>query len=196
MLQYNLHFPTIISKHHDKEFANKVLPIAQNILNNNSHKNLSYESTYDQVESITKLKNYRWIDEKIISLANQYCKDNKYNTFPWGFDTNLFVSRMKKGDNHKLHDHPTSCLSGVVYLNTGGEKAQITFETEQIRQWTGFTPIEECLQNRKQITYEVEVGDILMWESWVLHYVPYFENIIRETLVFNVFPRVNYNVEG
>ena len=196
MLQYDLYFPTIVSKHHDREFANKILPIAQDILDKTNTSDLDYTSTYNQLEAVTKLKEYEWIDKKIIGLANQYCEDNKYNTFPWGFETDLFVSRMKEDDSHGIHDHPTSCLSGVVYLNTGGERAQIRFETDRIRRWTGLTAKQECGQNMREVLYNVEVGDILMWESWVTHFVPHFRGGVRETLVFNVFPCVNYNVEG
>ena len=195
-LQFNNFFPTIIAQDYDLEFTNKVLPIAQDILNKTDVKKFNYRTTYDNYDTYLYLsQNYSFIVDKIKQLSKDYI-----NKIGWDIPINvleyqLFVSRMENRDAHDLHNHPNSLLSGVAYLNIEKNSSPIVFyNANTIRSFSfHFDTKEKNIFNQEAAKFQCKNGDILIWESWIPHKVPpnYELKGIRETLVFNVFwPKV------
>jgi len=98
-------------------------------------------------------------------------------------------------NNHPVHNHPNSLLSGVVYLNipeNSGNHAGINFETKH-HMFKGFHfeyHSEKPNKYNARTTYvPVKTGDIILFPSWIDHYVTPNESETdsRKIISFNTF---------
>jgi uncharacterized protein (TIGR02466 family) len=190
MIQIKELFPTPIGYFNNIEFTNKVLPIANSILEqiNNPHP-LSYLTTFNNSEIQTYLKSFTWIEDYIKKISYEYSKEI-------GFYLNdnieigtLFVSRINNTQHHERHVHPNSILSGVMYLNTTPNCAPIIFEDPRsVRDFNHMRRTKEWKNTSAgQMIYTPTSGDIILFEAWMPHRVPSIEEQgNRTTLVFNI----------
>tara|TARA_Y100001938_G_C7996554_1_gene382403 strand:+ start:233 stop:835 length:603 start_codon:yes stop_codon:yes gene_type:complete len=193
MINFDLHFPTVVAKSHDLEFTNKVLPIVQNILNNSDSKFWGYQTTYGDTPQnhliYEQLNQHSFIKEKLKSLCKKYIETAGYDINLNTLNLYMFASRMKEGDEHGVHNHPNSLLSGVVYLNIEDNSSPIIFyNSNEIKNFIVHKTTQDTMFNTNHTTYNVKNGDILIWESWIKHGVPPNKKLngVRETLVFNL----------
>lgn len=181
-------FPTTIGKINDKPFTDKVLPLAENILNNIKKKNhLGYKNTYTSPGISKKLVSKQFIKEKIFTVANNFL-DNIGYSFIHEPDLQVFVSKMEKNHSHDLHAHPLSILSGVCYLKIEPKSSPILFQNpNQNKFWNYLQPIPNPnLYTEHFHSINPIEGDILIWESNIGHAVPRNLSNNRTTLVFNI----------
>jgi len=116
-----------------------------------------------------------------------------------GVDTNLtglritqsWVNKTKPQECHHRHTHTNSYLSGVLYINclpndhiiitnrSFGMFDDMRFQIEKNTPW-----------NSAMATIYVKEGDLLIFPSWVPHYVDVNEtkDTERISLAFNTFP--------
>lgn len=188
-LDFDLLFPTAIAKSYDLEFTNKVLPIVQNILDNDNSQFWGYQTTYQKYPIFQQLYQQSFIKEKIYSLCRKYIETAGYNINPDLLYLDMFVSRMKAGEGHGVHNHPNSLLSGVFYLNIEDGSSPIVFHNpNEVKNFVIHKTIQDTMFNKNYFTYNVKNGDVLIWESWIKHEVPSNKKLngVRETLVFNL----------
>ena len=116
-----------------------------------------------------------------------------------GVDTNLaglritqsWLNKTKPDESHHLHHHSNSYLSAVLYIsclpNDGinlsnrlyGSYNNIDFPIKVITPW-----------NTQRVIINVKEGDLLIFPSWVPHWVDVNETKDKEriSLAFNTFP--------
>jgi uncharacterized protein (TIGR02466 family) len=105
--------------------------------------------------------------------------------------TQAWLNNNKPTEQHHLHYHPNSYLSGVLYIKclpndhinfenrSEGNYNNMRFQMEKINVW-----------NSSGRTVNVIEGDLILFPSWMLHSVSRNEtkNKERISLAFNTFP--------
>ena len=214
MTEYRGLFACLLSKSNNMDLAIETSPHAKNYLNkynlfkegNKFFKEdaFGYNNTYNltrrtgygfqDVPGSLNLKNY--IFEKAFDF---------YNTMgtkvdPARLSLQMFVSEMLEGDSHKTHVHPNCSLSGVFYLDVPENAAPISFPDPRGHAMYIFPPYGEILKktdylypgnNHEELIYP-KTGDLLIWNSWMMHSVPalnFNKDRGRATVVFNIIQK-------
>lgn len=86
----------------------------------------------------------------------------------------LWINILPEGGIHTSHIHPHSVISGTTYVAMPEGASAIRFEDPRLAMMMAApTRRKDARQEmRSFITVEPEVGEILMWESWLRHEVP------------------------
>jgi|SRR5450432_187385 uncharacterized protein (TIGR02466 family) len=82
-----------------------------------------------------------------------------------------WVNIMSREAVHPLHVHPGAVVSGSFYVKTPEGCAGIRFEDPRVENFAGVPPRRpDCRpQNRQQISYDVQAGKLILFESWLRH---------------------------
>jgi uncharacterized protein (TIGR02466 family) len=87
--------------------------------------------------------------------------------------TDCWINIMSRDAVHPWHVHPGAVFSGTFYVSTPSGCSGLSFEDPRIEHF-GLTPprLTECRPaNRQRISYEVEPGKLILFESWLRHEV-------------------------
>jgi uncharacterized protein (TIGR02466 family) len=84
-----------------------------------------------------------------------------------------WVNIMPRQAVHGLHLHPLSVVSGTYYLKTPRGCSRLRFEDPRLDRFMGAPPrAADCrAENRQQVSYPVEAGQVILFESWLRHEV-------------------------
>ena len=87
--------------------------------------------------------------------------------------TDAWVNIMPRHAVHSLHLHPLSVVSGTYYVKTPPGCSRIRFEDPRLDRFMAAPPRRSTCraENRQHVTYPVEAGRILLFESWLRHEV-------------------------
>lgn len=87
---------------------------------------------------------------------------------------NLWINVLPEGGSHSSHIHPQSVISGTTYIAMPDDASAIRFEDPRLSQMMASPPRKKNARDiRKPFFYVTpNVGDILLWESWLRHEVP------------------------
>ena len=88
--------------------------------------------------------------------------------------TDCWVNVMPRHAVHGLHLHPLATISGTYYVKTPRGSSRIRFEDPRLANFMATPPRNgDCRpENRQHVTYDVNAGQVLLWESWLRHEVP------------------------
>jgi uncharacterized protein (TIGR02466 family) len=87
--------------------------------------------------------------------------------------TDCWVNLMSRHAVHSLHLHPLAVLSGTYYVRTPRGCSRLRFEDPRLDKQMGAPPkrADARPENRQQISYDVEAGKVILFESWLRHEV-------------------------
>jgi uncharacterized protein (TIGR02466 family) len=131
------------------------------------HINIDFPDLYKSVDRMLKL-----VGDQIGGMELNFCQG-------W-FNVN-------SGDDYnKLHVHPMSTLSGVLYLKVDDDSGHIVFQNPvSAMEHYPFNPIENKIIY-SGISCKPEVGKIIIFPSWLAHMVqPSNSNEQRISFSFN-----------
>lgn len=86
----------------------------------------------------------------------------------------LWVNILKPGASHSGHIHPHSVLSGTVYVATPPGASALRLEDPRLPMMM-HAPLrlKKAAQELQSFVYvKPNVGEVLLWESWLRHEVP------------------------
>jgi uncharacterized protein (TIGR02466 family) len=86
----------------------------------------------------------------------------------------LWINILPQGGVHTSHIHPHSVISGTTYVNMPAETSAIKFEDPRSAMMMA-APVRkiDARDEMRSFFYVVpDVGDVLLWESWLRHEVP------------------------
>jgi uncharacterized protein (TIGR02466 family) len=86
----------------------------------------------------------------------------------------IWINILPEGGIHTSHLHPHSVISGTTYVAVPKGASAIKFEDPRHSMMMA-APTREAEareENRNFIYVQPEVGDVLLWESWLRHEVP------------------------
>jgi uncharacterized protein (TIGR02466 family) len=87
--------------------------------------------------------------------------------------TDCWVNIMPRSTAHSMHLHPLSSLSGVYYLKTPRGSSGLKFEDPRLNCLMAAPPrrADARPENRTFVSYPVEAGTVILFESWLRHEV-------------------------
>lgn len=102
----------------------------------------------------------------------------------------IWINILPEGGIHTSHIHPHSVVSGTTYVAMPDGASAIKFEDPRSQMMMATPPREKAARDemRSFIYVAPEVGDVLLWESWLRHEVPM--NLSQEHRISVSF---NYN---
>lgn len=86
----------------------------------------------------------------------------------------LWINILPEGGIHTAHIHPHSVISGTTYVAMPEGTSAIRFEDPRHAMMMAAPPRRADARDelRSFVTVKPDVGDVLMWESWLRHDVP------------------------
>jgi uncharacterized protein (TIGR02466 family) len=86
----------------------------------------------------------------------------------------LWINILPEGGMHASHIHPHSVISGTTYVAMPAGTSAIKFEDPRLpMMMTAPVPKKTAPEALRRFVYVTpQVGDVLMWESWLRHEVP------------------------
>ncbi|OED47215.1 hypothetical protein AB838_16625 [Rhodobacteraceae bacterium (ex Bugula neritina AB1)] len=86
----------------------------------------------------------------------------------------LWINILPEGGIHTAHIHPHSVISGTTYVAMPKGTSAIKFEDPRLAMMMAAPPRRaEAPEHLRQFVYvQPDVGDVLLWESWLRHEVP------------------------
>ena len=90
-----------------------------------------------------------------------------------------------KGGMNFTHIHPSGWMSGVYYIQLPKDNDVITFEDPRPARMMDFQ--RSCLVKDEYFDYQVKVGDLILFPSWLPHFVlPNTSEENRISISFNI----------
>ena len=86
----------------------------------------------------------------------------------------LWINILPEGGIHTAHIHPHSVISGTTYVAMPKGTSAIKFEDPRLAMMMAAPPrLKTAPEGLQQFVYvKPDVGDVLLWESWLRHEVP------------------------
>lgn len=86
----------------------------------------------------------------------------------------IWINILPEGGSHGSHIHPHSVISGTTYVAMPeGTSALKLEDPRSARMMAAPTRLRDAREEMRSFVYvKPQVGDVLMWESWLRHEVP------------------------
>ena len=132
--------------------------------------------------SYASLDDLRWrfpIFENLVKLLDKhveaFVEDLEFNLNGKEIKLDsMWINILPEGGIHTSHLHPHSVISGTTYVAVPKRASSIKFEDPRHSMMMAApTRKTEAREEMRNFVYiEPEVGDVLLWESWLRHEVP------------------------
>ena len=109
------------------------------------------------------------------SHVSHFCKDLEFDLDKKTLKLDsLWINILPMGGVHTSHIHPNSIISGTTYVSMPTGVSSIKFEDPRLPMMMAAPKRKIKTRNelRNFIYISPEVGDVLLWESWLRHEVP------------------------
>ena len=86
----------------------------------------------------------------------------------------LWINILPEGGTHSSHIHPHSVISGTTYVAMPEGTSALKLEDPRLPMMMAAPPrIKDAPEDLRSFVYvKPDVGDVLLWESWLRHEVP------------------------
>ena len=86
----------------------------------------------------------------------------------------IWINILPEGGTHSSHIHPHSVISGTTYVSMPDGASAIKFEDPRLPMMMAAPARKkDAREGLRQFIYLApQVGDVLLWESWLRHEVP------------------------
>ena len=86
----------------------------------------------------------------------------------------IWINILPEGCSHSSHLHPHAVISGTTYVAMPGGTSALKLEDPRSGRLMAAPPRnKDAREDRRTFVYITpEVGDVLLWESWLRHEVP------------------------
>ena len=140
------------------------------------------ENGYPGYTSYASLTDLPWrfpifsdLVENLDNHASHFCKDLEFDLDKKTLKLDsLWINILPMGGVHTSHIHPNSIISGTTYVSMPTGVSSIKFEDPRLPMMMAAPKRKPKIRNelRNFIYISPEVGDVLLWESWLRHEVP------------------------
>jgi uncharacterized protein (TIGR02466 family) len=158
------------------------------------------ENGYPGYTSYASLTDLPWrfpifsdLVESLDNHVSHFCKDLEFDLDKKTLKLDsLWINILPMGGVHTSHIHPNSIISGTTYVSMPTGVSSIKFEDPRLPMMMAAPKRKPKIRNelRNFIYISPEVGDVLLWESWLRHEVPM--NMSEEERISISF---NYSLE-
>jgi len=178
-------FPTFLKIHKNfinKSECSKIIKELKKI-NLKDHKALTQDkakSSHNNNKNINHVLG-KSINTELLLLINQYAKEYGLSELKI---TNSWYNIQSKNSVLSSHSHPSSIISGALYLKTDALSSKIFFHNPN--PFIGFTEFKEHNHyNFGYIYFNVEIGNLILFPSWLMHGSNSTENKSDERICFS-----------
>ena len=86
----------------------------------------------------------------------------------------IWINILPPGGTHASHIHPHSVISGTTYVAMPEGASALKLEDPRLGFMMAAPPrVKDCREELRSFVYvKPQVGDVLLWESWLRHEVP------------------------
>ena len=140
------------------------------------------ENGYPGYTSYASLTDLPWrfpifsdLVESLDNHVSHFCKDLEFDLDKKTLKLDsLWIIILPMGGVHTSHIHPNSIISGTTYVSMPTGVSSIKFEDPRLPMMMAAPKRKPKIRNelRNFIYISPEVGDVLLWESWLRHEVP------------------------
>ena len=140
------------------------------------------ENGYPGYTSYASLSDLPWrfpiFSEIVKSLDAQVAAFAKELAFDLGDKAlvleDIWINILPEGGIHTAHIHPHSVISGTTYVKMPDGTSALKLEDPRLAMMMAAPPrLKDAPEDLQQFVYiKPEVGDVLLWESWLRHEVP------------------------
>lgn len=152
---------------------------------------LAYKNGYTSYGSLDQLhvmnKSFAQLKTKIDQQVALYIKQLKFAIKAQEIGlSRLWLNVMPANCYHAWHIHPRSVISGTFYLQIPVGGAPIRFEDPRLGLFMN-RPLTKSKHEDYFFTLQPQVGDVVLFESWLKHEVPLHQDLedVRVSLSFN-----------
>ncbi len=183
--------PVLLDKFH-RPMNSEELAYAQSVSLRRNVSNCSSNETYVLKNPVFQELN-SWLEAKAKRFFHEI-----YN--PLGqvelYITQSWINHSEVGEEHHVHAHPNSILSGVFYFDADPAVDKITF-IKSITKDIDILPVQYNPFNSNTWYYSVDIGQLILFPSSLKHTVetvpPSPKRKTRISLSFNTFIRGHIN---
>lgn len=104
-----------------------------------------------------------------------FAKDLAFDLGDRGLELeDLWINILPEGGTHSSHIHPHSVISGTTYVAMPECTSALKLEDPRLPMMMAAPPrIKDAPKDLRSFVYvKPDVGDVLLWESWLRHEVP------------------------
>ena len=140
------------------------------------------ENGYPGYTSYASLTDLPWrfpifsdLVESLDNHVSHFCKDLEFDLDKKTLKLDsLWINILPMGGVHTSHIHPNSIISGTTYVSMPTGVSSIKFEDPRLPMMMAAPKRKPKIRNEllNFIYISPEVGDVLLWESWLRHEVP------------------------
>ncbi len=131
---------------------------------------LSTTFSYERDSNIITQQNMRQLADQIFRHTELFCKELRIDRFKMMEIENSWINVSKPSGFQFRHTHEPSMVSGVYYHKTSGDDGNIVFESPN-PYFNAYDFPNNGAQFQKSVEYAPSVGSILLFPSWLAHYV-------------------------
>lgn len=139
------------------------------------------DNGYPGYTSYSSLDDLPWrfpIFDDIVKLLDKhveaFCEDLQFdlNGKKLKLDC-IWINILPEGGTHSSHIHPHSVISGTTYVSIPEGASAIKYEDPRSAMMMTAPVRPDARRELQNFVYvQPEVGDVLLWESWLRHEVP------------------------
>jgi uncharacterized protein (TIGR02466 family) len=200
-------FPYAIGKYSfDYESRTKIKDTCLKILeestfSKNKDSNNLYHYCNSNKENLLDLEQFNWFEEKISKLAVDYIENTLgYELKDGVVITDCWMNLCQNNGDQFLHNHGNSFISGTYYVNFNPDvHGRLKFQNQNMMPEMNASPFIE-LTIKKNTKYNsggammnYNEGDVLFWQSHLIHGYDGNSSDNRISISFNIMPRYFYN---
>ena len=156
--------------------------IAEHCLNSVTKGRTSFRYNEFFVENFPEREKF---EAQLLQLANLYLSRTKRDPIKGSHPKlSYWANVYREGDEHRVHTHGNTIISGSYYPVLGDPQYPITFESPW-EMWCAWDTID--MQDHIANIYP-QAGHLLMWPGWLRHAVRKIEEVIepRISVSFNI----------
>jgi uncharacterized protein (TIGR02466 family) len=200
-------FPEAIGKYSfDYESRIKIKDLCFDIIKRNSFsKNKDSNNLYHYCntnkENLLNLEQFKWFEEKISTFAADYIENILgYELKDGVVITDCWMNLCQNNGDQFLHNHGNSFISGTYYVNFNPDvHGKLKFQNKNMMSGMNSAPYLE-LTIKKNTKYNsggaimnYNEGDVLFWQSHLIHGYSGNNSDNRISISFNIMPKHFYN---
>ncbi len=168
----NLHIADVFNEYQNQKYKNFLIELSKRVKpQTRSNRNGWQSDTLLWQEDIFKpLLDEALNAAHIIAKRLSHKNSKKEKELPQISVRALWGNINPKGGFNFTHVHPSGWLSGVYYIQLPEENSEIVFEDPRPARMMDFQ--RTCLITDEYFTYHPKVGELILFPSWLPHFVP------------------------
>lgn len=149
----------------------------------------SVRTTFFSDNSFIKNHDLFLLETEIISFAAKFCEQLKSPKKESDLYINTsWINFFTRNVSENIHTHSLHFISGCYYVAADELSGQLTFPDPcgERAIWNDFHMQNNCIQEENFVSIPANVGEIVLFPSWLPHFVTRNRSDVRISIAFNI----------